>query len=166
MQDERTFTPHAQYGWLSWDEYSPEQDFCHFVGLLQRVLQPAVTLETGVGIGRLTGYLDTETGTYLGFESDPAWRKPPADPESGMPTAEQLADANLVILDSEPEHRFVELALWVKVGKRGSVCVVHDCGNGHAESSFHQALRYRIEATGIPGFFLNNPRGGWIGWHP
>lgn len=166
MQDEQAFTAHAQPGWLSWDEYSPEQEFCQFAGWLQRMLQPAVTLETGVGIGRLTEHLDLELGTYLGFESDPAWRRSPADPKRGTPTAEEFAAADLVILDSEPQHRFAELTLWVKTGKQGSACLVHDCGNGHAESTFHQTLQHRIQETGTPGLFLRNPRGGWIGTHP
>lgn len=166
MQDEQTFTAHAQPGWLSWDSYSPEQDFCRFAGLLQRMLQPAVTLETGVGVGRLTGYLDADVGTYLGFESDAEWRRPPALPNIDTPQPEHMADADLVILDSEPGHRTTEIALWVEAGKPGSVCLVHDCGNGHPEGTLHTLLGRTMEATGFPGLRLNNPRGGWIGWHP
>jgi hypothetical protein len=165
MRDEQAFTPHAQPGWLSWDTYSPEQDFCRFVGMLQRMLQPAVTLETGVGTGRLTGHLDMTVGTYLGFESDPRWRSPLADPEHGSPTAGQVASADLVILDSDPDHRFAELGSWVEHGKPGSVCVIHDCGNGHQGMTFHDQMRHAIEETGLPGIFLSNPRGGWLGWH-
>lgn len=166
MLDEQTFTPWAQPGWLCWDSHSPERDFCAFAGLLQRMLQPAVTLETGVGVGRLTSYLDMHIGTYLGFESDPEWRYPPADPDLPTPTAEQMAAADLVILDSEPEHRLSEIARWVEHGKPGSVCVVHDCGNGHAAGTVHDLLGRTVEATGLPGLRLKNPRGGWIGWRP
>jgi hypothetical protein len=165
MLDEQAFTPWAIAGWQSWDEWSPEEDFCRFVGLLQRILQPAVTLETGVGVGRLTGHLDTELGTYLGFESDPAWRQPPAFPNADTPGREHMAGADLVILDSEPDHRFAEIALWAEVGKPGSVCVVHDCGNGHPAGVLHTQLGRTMEATGFPGLRLKNPRGGWMGWH-
>lgn len=169
LHDERRFTPFAQSGWLSWDQWSPEEDFCRFVGMLQRMLQPAVVLETGVGIGRLTGYLNLDVCTYLGFESDPEWRRPPADPEQDTPTAEQVASANLVILDSAPEMRCAEIALWAEHGKQSSVCVVHDCGNGHPQKrkwSTHHGLRRAVADTGLPGVLLRNPRGGWLGWHP
>ena len=165
MYDEQTFTRHAQQGWLSWDEWSPEQDFCRFVGMLQRMLQPAVVLETGVGIGRITSHLDLGNCRFLGFESNPAWRQEPADPELAGPAAEHMAAADLVILDSDIEVRFDEIALWAKAGKRGSVCVVHDCGNGHLPGTVHRMLGEACAATGQPGVLLKNPRGGWMGWH-
>ncbi|MEV6737884.1 hypothetical protein AB0N14_13515 [Streptomyces sp. NPDC051104] len=165
MQDEKKFTPHAELGWLSWDEWSPEQDFCRFVGMLQRMLQPAAVLETGVGIGRITQHLDREACTYLGFESEPAWRQAPAHPDWVTPTVEQMASADLVILDSHPSRRFSEIELWGASGKPGSVCVVHDCGNGHPVGSLHDQLRSACLATGQPGVFLRNPRGGWMGVH-
>ena len=159
------FTPHANTGWPSWDEWSPEQDFCRFVGMLQRMLQPAVVLETGVGIGRITGHLDLEGCRFLGFESDPQWRQPPADPELVTPTAEHMASADLVILDSDPDFRFQEIKLWGEAGKPGSVCVVHDCGNGHEEWTVHAQLGKACTATGMAGLMLRNPRGGWLGVH-
>jgi hypothetical protein len=165
MRDEQIFTVHGQPGWLSWDEWSPEQDFCRFVGMLQRMLQPAVVLETGVGIGRITGHLDLDGCSFLGFESDPNWRQSPAHPEQATPTAEDMASADLVILDSDPEFRFREIKLWGAQGKPGSVCVVHDCGNGHAETSLHHQLGQACAATGQPGVLLRNPRGGWMGIH-
>lgn len=166
LQDEKFFTPHADVGWLSWNEWSPEQDFCRFVGMLQRMLQPEVTLETGVGIGRLTSHLDMTIGSYLGFESNPDFRQYPADPSQPRPNADQMEIADFVILDSDPPFRFVELDLWAKYGKSGSTCIIHDCGNGHPEQSFHAEVGRAIVATGLPGIYLKNPRGGWIGTHP
>ena len=165
MLDEKTFTPHAQPGWLSWDGWSPEQDFCQFVGMLQRMLQPAVVLEPGVGIGRITGHLDLRRCRFLGFESDPEWRQPPADPTQDTPDRLQMGEADLVILDSDPAFRFAEIALWAEHGKPGSVCVVHDCGNGHLPRELHGRLGAACAATGMPGMFLKNPRGGWMGIH-
>lgn len=167
LRDEREFTPFAAPGWMSWDNWSPERDFCRFVGMVQRMLQPAVVLETGVGAGRLTAHLDLEACIYVGFESDPEWRHPPA--ELGTPTAGQMASADLVVLDSAPEFRIPEIRRWAEHGKSGSVCVVHDCGNGHPDRkkwSTHRDLRRTVEAIGLPGIFLRNPRGGWLGWHP
>jgi hypothetical protein len=166
LADEKTFTPHAQPGWLSWDAWSPELDFCRFVGMLQRILQPTLTLETGVGIGRVTQHLDMGCGEYVGFESNPQWRQPPADPHADSPTVEEFAAADLVILDSDPEYRHRELKAWAEHGKPGSVCVMHDCGNNHPAGSLHVELRRTVEAVGLPGVFLRNPRGGWLGFKP
>lgn len=166
MFDEQTFTHHAQPGWMSWDEWSPEEDFCRFVGMLQRLVQPSLTLETGVGCGRLTGHLNPSIGAYLGFESNPAYRQPPAQPDEVTPSAEDMATADLVILDSDPAYRFAELSRWADHGKPGSVCVVHDCGNGHLPGTLHQNLGAACRDTGIHGIFLRNPRGGWVAQHP
>lgn len=165
MRDERAFTPHAQSGWLSWDSYSPEEEFCAFVGMLQRMLQPAVVLETGVGVGRLTSHLDLEGRTYLGFESDADWRRAPANQAEATPSAVQMAGADLVVLDSAPAYRLPEIALWAEHGRPGAVCVVHDCGNNHPDGWTHLDIRRAVEQTGVPGIFLKNPRGGWIGVH-
>lgn len=166
MRDERAFTPHAEPGWLSWDSYSPEVEFCTFVGMLQRMLQPQVLLETGVGVGRLTSHLDLEGRTYLGFESDPQWRVPPANQAEATPQPGQIRTADFVVFDSAPEYRLGEIARWAEHGKPGSLCVVHDCGNGHPDGWAHLDIRRAVEATGLPGIFLKNPRGGWIGQHP
>lgn len=165
MQDEKQFTPHGDTGWLSWDAWSPEQDVCRFAGLLQRMLQPAAVLETGVGVGRLTSHLDLGGCDYLGFESNPEWRQSPALPDAATPTPEQMATAQLVILDSDPLYRLQEIKLWGAVGARGSVCLVHDAGNGHGEDTVHYRIGAACVATGQPGVLLRNPRGGWLGVH-
>lgn len=164
-RDETVFTPWAQPGWESWDGWSPERDFCRFAGWLQRMLQPAVVIETGVGVGRLTAHLDLGACDYLGFESDPRWRRPPAGGEPS-PSDGQLGSADLVVLDSAPTVRRREIARWAAHGKAGSVCVVHDCGNGHPSGHPHHRIRRAVEATRVPGVFLANPRGGWVGIHP
>jgi hypothetical protein len=164
--DETVFTAWAMPGWASWDMYSPEADFCRFVGLLQRILQPNVVVETGVGVGRLTSHLDLDVCDYYGFESDPRWRRPPALDDRETPTRQELAVADLVILDSDPPFRHVELREWAWHGKHGSACVVHDTGNGHPTGTTHAELRATVASTGLPGLFLNNPRGGWLGIHP
>lgn len=165
MHDEQAFTPHAEPGWLAWDSYSPEQDFCRFAGMLQRMLQPAVVLETGVGIGRLTEHLDLDACTYLGYEADPEWRRPPAHPEQATPTPLTMAQADLVILDSAPDFRFDEIKMWALYGKRGSVVLVHDAGNGHTPGTLHAQIGFACATTNQPGMFLRNPRGGWLAVH-
>ncbi|BBX73705.1 hypothetical protein H7H78_10400 [Mycobacterium shinjukuense] len=167
--DEQEFTPHAARGWTAWNAWSPEVEFCTFVGALQRMLQPQVILETGVGIGRITQFLCLGEALHFGFESDEEWRcNPNIDyrPEP-TPTAEQMAAADLVILDSGLSYRLDEIALWACAGKHGSVCVIHDAGNGHSQDPqlVHNRVRAAIEHTGKPGMFLKNPRGAWIGLH-
>lgn len=164
--DERQFTPWAQAGWASWDAWSPEFEFCRFVAVMQRMLSPRVTLETGVGAGTLTGFLDVQDGAYAGFEADPRWRRPPAYPDRTGPSISEMRTADLVVLDSNPPHRMREIEMWAEDGMAGSVCIVHDCGNGHGAGSVHAAVRAAVEATGIRGVYLANPRGGWVGQHP
>lgn len=166
MVDEQTFTPWADPGWESWDEWSPEVGFCEFVAVVQRMVRPAIVLETGVGVGRLTGFLDLGACTYLGFEHDPHYRTPPAEPDRAGPDVSEMTRADLVILDSDPSQRLDEIAMWAEHGKPGSVCVVHDAGNGHATGSIHLRVRDAIEAAAIHGIFLSNPRGGWLAQHP
>jgi hypothetical protein len=102
---------------------------------------------------------------YFGFESNPAWRRPPADPVLETPTWLQMTEADLVILDSDPDYRFLELELWTEHGKPGSVVVVHDAGNGHSPVTLHAQIGLACTETGMPGMALKNPRGGWLGVH-
>ncbi|WP_204803143.1 hypothetical protein [Mycobacterium riyadhense] len=169
LHDEQEFTPHAARGWTAWDAWSPEVEFCTFVGALQRMLQPQVIVETGVGTGRITQFLCLGEAKYFGFESDEKWRcNPDIDyrPEP-TPTVEQMAAAELIILDSGVPYRLDEIALWASAGKHGSVCVIHDAGNGHPQDPqlVHNRVRAAIELTDKPGMFLKNPRGAWIGLH-
>lgn len=170
LVDETQFTTWAQPGWQSWDTWSPEVEFCQFVGWLQRMTAPAVVVETGVGVGRITQYLDLAACDYVGFESDPDWRRNDTIPYQDTPTPgrQHIHDADLVILDSAPNYRLNEITSWAKFGKTGSVCVIHDAGNGHPANphSVHHRVRRTIEGTRIRGIYLRNPRGGWMGQHP
>ena len=127
--------------------------------------KPRWVLETGVGIGRVTDHLDLDSCASMGFESDPDWRGPPADSELATPGLQHMSVAQLAILDSDPRYRLQEIALWAEIAPRGSVCLVHDAGNGHAEGTIHQQIGAACAATRQPGVFLRNPRGGWMGWH-
>ena len=163
--DETVLTPWGQKGWKSWNVWSPEVDVCRFVGLLARMLQPAVIVETGVGAGKITAELDRSNATWLGYEADPQWR--PRDAQSDVtPSADQFGAADLVILDSDWKWRFDEFALWVDHGKSDAVCFIHDAGNGHPDHSGHMRMQRAITGAGLPGMFMRNPRGSWLGIHP
>lgn len=170
--DETEFTPGAQRGWHAWDAWSPEYEFCHFVGWLQRMLAPAVVLETGVGVGNLTRFLDLAACQYWGFESDPEWR---IIRQGGIvyrtehaPSAYDMQQADFVILDSAVELRSWEIDLWALHGKPGSVCIVHDAARRHPliRAAAERASASQVNGSRIGGVFLANPRGGWLAVHP
>lgn len=166
LVDETAFTPHARPGWQAWNSYSPEVEFCRFVGMLQRMLQPNVIVETGVGAGKVTEQFDLNGRVaWLGFESDDQWR-PAAAQRTDTPTVEQIASADMAIFDSDPAFRLPEIKVWAEHGKTGSVAVVHDAGNRHPVGwDTHHKIRRACEDADQPGVFLKNPRGGWLAIH-
>jgi hypothetical protein len=179
LHDESEFTPWARHGWPSWNAYSAERDFCDFVGSIARVLQPKVVIETGVGQGFTTRRIDRGVGSarHLCYESDSELREALASlpyfadrhvslSSEETPSDEELGLADLTVLDSDPPYRFDELARWRKFGRAGSVLVVHDCGNGHPPTAIHSQIRELVSDLDIPGTFLGNPRGGFLGIHP
>jgi hypothetical protein len=170
MPDESEFTPGAAPGWESWDEWSPEIEFAAFAGTLQRMLQPAVVLETGVGVGRITQYLDLDASEWLGFESDPEWRTADLPYQADLTfDLAQINHADLVILDSAKPLRPKEIKKWAAAGKPGSVCLVHDAGERQAwerPDSIHARVRQAIYVTRINGVYTGNPRSGWLAVHP
>ena len=82
------------------------------------------------------------------------------------PLEEDFVGVDLTLLDSEPPDRYAELRHWRTAGEPGSVLVVHDCGNGHGEGTPHAQLHSLVEELDIPGVFLRNPRGSFLGIHP
>jgi len=165
--DERNFTTHAALGWQAWNGMSPEQEFCEFAATMARVTGARIVIETGVGQGyttrRLLDALRPHGGTLLAFESDAMWRgKVPLD-LGDTPTGEQLAAADLTVLDSDVPVRLAEIARWRTHARAGALLLVHDCGNGHADDTPHAQIREHIESLGIAGRFLANPRGGFLG---
>lgn len=164
IHDERLFTGWAKSGWTAWNGESPEIEFCQFVGLLAKMVDPEIIIETGVGQRYVTRHLPEEP-EWLGYESDSQWRSEGCQ-DAETPGPDQFAVADFVVLDSDPEWRIPELQQWREYGKPGSLAVVHDCGNGHSPNSEHALIRKSVEALGVPGFWLSNPRGGWVGWHP
>ena len=177
--DESAFTPWIDPGWLSWNAMSAERDFCEFVGLLTRMMQPGLVVETGVGQGYTTRRVAAGLGkgTHICFENDAAIRGGLSalpffmdDQHQLMseptPSADDFAHADLTVLDSEPPDRYTELERWRASARPGSLLVVHDCGNDHPEGTPHAHLRHMIGDLDIPGVFLRNPRGAFMGVHP
>jgi len=175
--DEAANTPWAEPGWHAWNNMSPEVELTEFVVALAAALRPQLTIETGTGQGfvtrRLAGVM-ADGQRLLCFESDAVWREALATlpffdevqrsiSARDTPSDEELAASALAYLDSDPPLRLSEIRRWRDRAAPGAVLVVHDAGNGHGRGTPHAELRALITALAIPGFFLANPRGAFVG---
>jgi hypothetical protein len=176
-QDEILRTPWAEPGWHSWNNMSPEVELCDLLVSLVVAYRPKRIIETGTGQGFLTrrvaAVLHGEQRITC-FESDPMWREaltslPFFDAErrlmspSDSPTVAELADTDITLLDSDFDLRLSETERWWQGAAEGAVIFIHDAGNGHGPETGHAAVRALILELAIPGFFLANPRGAFIG---
>ena len=176
--DESSFSPLAPAGWTAWNAYSPELEMCETAAQLVRMVRPTTVVETGIGQGYTTRRVAAalpEGATYHCFESDddlrtalaglPWFADHAAVVLSPLPTPpdEVLATADLTILDSGSDHRHDELRTWRRVARPEAFLLVHDTGNGHPEWTPHHRLRLLIEELAVPGVFLTNPRGAFLG---
>lgn len=168
-RDESRWTPNGR-GWAAWNGWSPEVAFAELVGALVAIARPRHVVETGVGQGFVTRRIlaALPVGSRLtAFEADPTWRVVTAEylpslSDVASPTAADMSDADLVVLDSHPPARQAELALWQEVAPTGSMLVVHDVVPGRP------GLKGELAdlLTPLGGMLLPNPRGGWIGRKP
>jgi hypothetical protein len=175
--DEVRNTPWAEPGWHSWNNMSPEVEICDFVVALVKTLRPHRVIETGTGQGFVTRrvkYQLREGQQLACFELDSTWRAAlgslaffdgsrcllsPAE----SPDDEEMAAADLCFLDSDFACRLPEIERWWHAAPEGAVVLVHDAGNGHGRETPHALVRQKITELGIPGFFLRNPRGAFVG---
>jgi hypothetical protein len=178
--DESTNTPWAEPGWHSWNDMSAEVELCECIAALAKLRRPARVIETGTGQGFLTRRLKAALAPdqhLTCFESDPVWREalqalPFFDGErvvmsdTETPAADDFALADLACLDSDVGFRLREVERWWEAAPPGALAFVHDAGNGHGPETIHSQIRETILALGIPGCFLANPRGAFIGIKP
>lgn len=178
--DEQAFTPWAEPGWSAWNDMSPEVEICDFAGLLARLLRPETVLETGVGQGYMTRRIASALGpgqVLVSFETDPELRQLLARlpffqhpgrvlSERCTPSDADFATADLTILDCDPPMRRSEIERWFIHACEGATLLVHDTGNGHGPTTIHSAHAKVIRDLGIPGWFLKNPRGAFLGYRP
>jgi predicted O-methyltransferase YrrM len=177
LHEERSRWHPEAPAWHSWNQMSPEHEFCEFVAALVRMIKPRVVIETGVGQGYTTRRIVAALGpgaTLMGFESDPAWR----DVLSGLdffdgevaklageptPADDDLATVDLFVADSAQKYRSDEVSRWAELAKPGSLIVVHDTGNGHPKWTPHHRMGELIASLEIAGLRLPNPRGSFVG---
>jgi predicted O-methyltransferase YrrM len=176
--DEARNTPFAAPGWRSWNDMSPEVEVCEFVADLVRMLRPRLVVETGVGQGFVTRRMRAELAEadqrLLCFESDPVWRQMLARlgffdggqtvlASAETPDITELGSCDLCVFDSAGEHRSGEIKRWWSAARNGAVLFVHDAGNRHDPDSHHGRIGALLRELRIPGVFLKNPRGSFLG---
>jgi hypothetical protein len=178
--DEANFTAPASPGWHAWNALSPELEFCELAALLVQMAEPRRVIETGTGQGFLTRRLAERIGPeglLCCFEGDEESRRAlaslpffgePSHQLSPHPTPSEVdfAWAELSVLDSAFELRLGELEGWWRRARPGAIVLVHDAGNGHPAGSDQARVAARILELEIPGTFLSNPRGGFLGVKP
>jgi hypothetical protein len=178
--DAATFTPDARPGWRAWTELSPEVEFCDLAASLVRLVQPPIVLETGTGEGFVARRVREQIGPgqrLVCFESRPEWRQTLAAlpwfdgricalSHRDVPAERDFATAGVSILDSELPRRLEELRTWWRAAAPGAVVLVHDAGAGPSSDPAPHELAGLIRELGIPGAFLKNPRGGFLGVKP
>lgn len=180
LQDETLNTPWADAGWHSWNDMSPELELCDALVSLVVVFRPTRIVETGTGQGFLTRRIAAVLRgdqTLTCFESDPAWREALASlpffdghrcviSPHDSPGTLDFAGADLTCLDADFPYRLLEIQRWWQAAAEGALVFVHDVGNGHGPDTPHATVRAQIVELSIPGFFLANPRGAFIGVKP
>ena len=159
---------------------SPEKEFCDFVAQLIELTRPSEVIETGTGQGFLTRRIKPRPGEarrLTCFESHPVWREAMAslpffDGEqcalspNPTPSEAEFATAGVSVLDSKIKFRPSELEAWWRSAPSGALVVVHDASRRHDADPSHALMTRLITELGIPGFFLENPRGGFVGVKP
>jgi hypothetical protein len=181
LVDETSFTPWAEPGWRSWNDMSPELEFCELAAELARLSGARTLIETGVGQGFLTRRVATRLGPgqrLVCFEANGLWREalseiaffrgdgPCSLSTRATPNDIELASAGLCIIDSGLGIRFDELRAWWEHAAPGALLLVHDTGNNHPPQTPHAQIAALILELGIPGTFLKNPRGAFLGVKP
>jgi hypothetical protein len=178
--DEVAYTQWAEPGWHSWNDMSPEVELCEFLATFVRIRHPERVIETGAGQGFVSRRLKAQLASdqrLTCFESDGVWREalrsvPFFDGTQARlssdttPSIEDLAQADLTCLDSDVALRLREIERWWDAARPGAVVFVHDAGNGHGPDTFHARVRETIVRLAIPGCFLANPRGAFVGVKP
>jgi len=177
---ESTFTVGAGPAWSAWNAWSPEVEICRFLAELVTVLRPRHIVETGTGQGFVTRRVAARLrdGQRLTcYESGADWRAALRSLDffdgerrvlasGATPDEEVLSSAEVCLFDSDFSYRLPELQRWSACARPGAVVFVHDAGNVHVDEPEFALTRAVVEELAIPGVFLDNPRGGFVGHKP
>lgn len=168
---EASFTPWAGPEWTAWNEWSVEVEVADFLPRLVDAAAAHRVIETGCGQGYVTRRIAGHANV-LTFESDPdlrerirranVWTPILELADHATPTGDEIAEADLMICDSDVKYRVKEIGMWVAYGKPGSYLWTHDTALHHA------ALRRPILRllSGLPLWQFGNPRGSTLAYKP
>jgi hypothetical protein len=151
-----------------------------FTAALVQMVEPSSVIETGTGEGLVTRRIIDHIGPgqrLLCFESGPEWHETLRKlalfdgaicelSEKETPGDDDFAAATLSVLDSELSYRLEEVKTWWRAAQPGAVLLVGETGNGEALETSRARVGARIRELGIPGLFLKNPRGAFLGFKP
>jgi hypothetical protein len=133
----------------AWDERRPELEFCEFVASLMQMVQPAVVVETGTGDGLVARRILEHVGTgqrLLSFDKD-------------TPDEDDFSAAAMSVMGSASDNLLDEVRAWWRAAPAGAIVIIHGVGMDHP-------LAPLMGELGIPGAFLNNPSGAFLGVKP
>lgn len=166
---ESRYTPGASDDWHAWNEWGPEAEVADFCGQLVRMLNPQVTVETGVSQGFITRRLiAANQGELYLYEADPIIRRliPYVCEPEESPDEFMVSQADLLVLDSHWPQRVVELERWATHGKPGSYVFMHDVKRTAPQGSGHKMLANLVTQLGLPTMWFDNPRGSALLFKP
>ena len=163
--------------WHQWNGHSPEKEFCDFVSSV--ILLKYATSDLGnrdwtrvynSTLPKLANpharYVCFETSVELVERMRKHWifRTGRAELYTGNLDPDLAAEADLTILDSAGGPvRIEEIKTWWKVAKSGAMVLIHDASWRHSPATTHYQHAGLIDALGIPGVFMVNPRGSFFG---
>lgn len=143
-------------GYHAWNDMSVEVETADFLYGLVRLVRPDCVVESGSGQAYASlkiaeALRDNERGHLLSFDADPYWAGIAREKLHELPASVYIGDtlgwsgdADIVFLDSGPDHRPAEIAYWLE--RPGPILVIHDA--------------YRYELPG--GVMFKTPRGLWL----
>lgn len=178
---ESKWSPWAHPGWLAWNGHAVEVQVAEFLARLASVvashIDDPVVMETGTGQGFVTrrvAHTLSGLGRLWCFESDHDWRERLKGEDFFVtnlnacvkkdPTPDWIdfRTADLTILDSNDPWRKSEICLWSANAQKGALLFVHDTGTLHPPHDGHFSNGFLIKMLGLTGYFLENPRGGFL----
>ena len=178
-EKESELKPEAQH-WHQWNGHSPELEFCNYAKQLITLLKPMLVLETGTGQGYLTRRtvpVMPDISRYVCFETLPEFVEKMKDHyifQNGLaevicgtldPTLASQAD--LTIIDSAGgPGRIKEIETWWNAAKPGALALIHDVSQRHPPVTTHYRHYEYVKTLKIPGVFMTNPRGSFLGQKP
>ena len=148
--------------------------------LSRRRAPTRTVIETGTGQGFLTrrienGCATTSASSATSHTLNGELRSPRWSSSTGSdacshptkaPTTKRWRPRACACWTRTLRFEYTEIQRWWRRARPGAAVFVHDAGNGHGDDTPHALVRATIIELGIPGIFLDNPRGAFVGQKP